>query len=162
MIYACQTAYSTEVAEIVWRRGETVARLVDNLESGPERQPGAPADDDRRHRGRHHTDGDQRTDASHRAASFWTLGCGAGKEIRTPDLLITSELLYRLSYPGGDASVGLPTASYQAIAAGRCRSSRSSSRPSFGLRSKRLARRRHASSAAAAARGRPRAASGRG
>ena len=26
---------------------------------------------------------------------------GAGKEIRTPDLLITSELLYRLSYPGG-------------------------------------------------------------
>ena len=28
---------------------------------------------------------------------------GAGKEIRTPDLLITSELLYRLSYPGGAA-----------------------------------------------------------
>ena len=30
---------------------------------------------------------------------------GAGKEIRTPDLLITSELLYRLSYPGGDGAV---------------------------------------------------------
>ena len=27
-------------------------------------------------------------------------GCGAGEGIRTPDLLITSELLYRLSYPG--------------------------------------------------------------
>jgi hypothetical protein len=26
---------------------------------------------------------------------------GAREEIRTPDLLITSELLYRLSYPGG-------------------------------------------------------------
>src|SRR5438128_1301848 len=26
---------------------------------------------------------------------------GAGKGTRTPDLLITSELLYRLSYPGG-------------------------------------------------------------
>ena len=26
---------------------------------------------------------------------------GAGKEIRTPDLLITSELLCQLSYPGG-------------------------------------------------------------
>jgi hypothetical protein len=25
---------------------------------------------------------------------------GAGEGIRTPDLLITSELLYRLSYPG--------------------------------------------------------------
>ena len=25
---------------------------------------------------------------------------GAGKEIRTPDLLITNQLLYRLSYPG--------------------------------------------------------------
>ena len=36
VIYACQTTYSTEVAEIVWRRGETVARLVDNLESGPQ------------------------------------------------------------------------------------------------------------------------------
>lgn len=35
VIYACQTPYATEVAEIVWRRGETVARLVDNLEAGP-------------------------------------------------------------------------------------------------------------------------------
>jgi hypothetical protein len=30
-------------------------------------------------------------------------GPGAGKGTRTPDLLITSELLYRLSYPGAEA-----------------------------------------------------------
>ena len=39
------------------------------------------------------------------AVRIVTDGGGAGKEIRTPDLLITSELLYRLSYPGGVAAV---------------------------------------------------------
>src|SRR4051794_12217396 len=34
----------------------------------------------------------------------------AGEGIRTPDLLITSELLYRLSYPGGSWRVYRPAA----------------------------------------------------
>jgi sugar O-acyltransferase (sialic acid O-acetyltransferase NeuD family) len=38
VLYACRTPYAAEVAETVWRRGETVALLVDNLAS-----PGAAA-----------------------------------------------------------------------------------------------------------------------
>lgn len=33
-IYACGTPYAVEVAEIVWRRGEEVTALVDNLPAG--------------------------------------------------------------------------------------------------------------------------------
>ena len=34
VIYACRTPYALEVAEVIWRRGEEVALLVDNLEDG--------------------------------------------------------------------------------------------------------------------------------
>jgi sugar O-acyltransferase (sialic acid O-acetyltransferase NeuD family) len=34
IIYACRTSFAIEVAEVIWRRGEEVALLVDNLESG--------------------------------------------------------------------------------------------------------------------------------
>ena len=34
IIYACRTSFAVEVAEAIWRRGEEVALLVDNLEAG--------------------------------------------------------------------------------------------------------------------------------
>jgi sugar O-acyltransferase (sialic acid O-acetyltransferase NeuD family) len=34
IIYACRTSFAIEVAEVVWRRGEEVALLVDNLDRG--------------------------------------------------------------------------------------------------------------------------------
>jgi sugar O-acyltransferase (sialic acid O-acetyltransferase NeuD family) len=34
IIYACRTPYALEVAEAIWRRGEEVAALVDNLPDG--------------------------------------------------------------------------------------------------------------------------------
>ena len=34
VIYACRTSFAVEVAEVIWRRGEEVALLVDNLEPG--------------------------------------------------------------------------------------------------------------------------------
>jgi sugar O-acyltransferase (sialic acid O-acetyltransferase NeuD family) len=48
IIYACRTPYALEVAETIWRRGEEVAALVDNLpdggaeENGDEETIGAP------------------------------------------------------------------------------------------------------------------------
>lgn len=49
IIYACRTPYALEVAEAIWRRGEEVAALVDNLppdadatENGDEESIGAP------------------------------------------------------------------------------------------------------------------------
>lgn len=39
IIYACRTPFAVEVAEAIWRRGEEVAVLVDNLEA----DDGAPA-----------------------------------------------------------------------------------------------------------------------
>src|SRR5205085_6649194 len=47
------------------------------------------------------------TAAPNETSLAWTAG-GAREEIRTPDLLITSELLYRLSYPGGGSIVVAP------------------------------------------------------
>ena len=41
IIYACRTSFAVEVAEIVWRRDEEVALLVDNLPAGDERAAGA-------------------------------------------------------------------------------------------------------------------------
>lgn len=45
VLYACRTAYAVEVAESIWRRGEEVAALVDNLAEGraPDAGPGAAA-----------------------------------------------------------------------------------------------------------------------
>jgi sugar O-acyltransferase (sialic acid O-acetyltransferase NeuD family) len=43
VIYACRTPYAAEVAEVIWRRGEEVELLVDNLPSAGHRSPG---DDD--------------------------------------------------------------------------------------------------------------------
>jgi sugar O-acyltransferase (sialic acid O-acetyltransferase NeuD family) len=37
VIYACRTPYAVEVAEVIWRRGDEVALLVDNLVAGDER-----------------------------------------------------------------------------------------------------------------------------
>jgi sugar O-acyltransferase (sialic acid O-acetyltransferase NeuD family) len=37
VIYACRTPYALEVAEVIWRRGEEVAALVDNLGDDGER-----------------------------------------------------------------------------------------------------------------------------
>ncbi len=34
VIYACRTPYAVEVAEVIWRRGEEVSVLVDNLAEG--------------------------------------------------------------------------------------------------------------------------------
>jgi sugar O-acyltransferase (sialic acid O-acetyltransferase NeuD family) len=34
IIYACRTSFAVEVAEVIWRRGEEVALLIDNLEGG--------------------------------------------------------------------------------------------------------------------------------
>jgi sugar O-acyltransferase (sialic acid O-acetyltransferase NeuD family) len=34
IIYACRTSFAIEVAEVIWRRGDEVALLVDNLEPG--------------------------------------------------------------------------------------------------------------------------------
>jgi sugar O-acyltransferase (sialic acid O-acetyltransferase NeuD family) len=34
VIYACRTAFAIEVAEVIWRRGDEVALLVDNLGAG--------------------------------------------------------------------------------------------------------------------------------
>jgi sugar O-acyltransferase (sialic acid O-acetyltransferase NeuD family) len=34
LLYACRTPYALEVAEVIWRRGEEVALLVDNLADG--------------------------------------------------------------------------------------------------------------------------------
>lgn len=42
IIFACRTPYALEVAETIWRRGEEVAALVDNLPPGG----GAANDDD--------------------------------------------------------------------------------------------------------------------
>lgn len=48
IIYACRTPYALEVAETIWRRGEEVAALVDNLPpregdaDGDEKTIGAP------------------------------------------------------------------------------------------------------------------------
>jgi sugar O-acyltransferase (sialic acid O-acetyltransferase NeuD family) len=39
VIYACRTAFAIEVAEVIWRRGEQVALLVDNLEAGGSQSP---------------------------------------------------------------------------------------------------------------------------
>jgi sugar O-acyltransferase (sialic acid O-acetyltransferase NeuD family) len=36
LIYACRTPYAIEVAEVIWRRGEEVAFLVDNLGAEPD------------------------------------------------------------------------------------------------------------------------------
>jgi sugar O-acyltransferase (sialic acid O-acetyltransferase NeuD family) len=36
VIYGCRTPYALEVAEVIWRRGESVALSVDNLEAGEE------------------------------------------------------------------------------------------------------------------------------
>lgn len=36
VVFACRTAFAGEVAEIIWRRGEAIALLVDNLPDGPE------------------------------------------------------------------------------------------------------------------------------
>jgi sugar O-acyltransferase (sialic acid O-acetyltransferase NeuD family) len=40
VIYACRTSFAVEVAEVIWRRGEEVAVLVDNLEDGGGRRGG--------------------------------------------------------------------------------------------------------------------------
>ena len=42
IIYACRTSFAVEVAEVVWRRDEEVALLVDNLPAGDERAAGQP------------------------------------------------------------------------------------------------------------------------
>lgn len=36
VIYACRTPYAVEVAEVIWRRGDEVTLLVDNLAAGGE------------------------------------------------------------------------------------------------------------------------------
>jgi sugar O-acyltransferase (sialic acid O-acetyltransferase NeuD family) len=41
IIYACRTSFAVEVAEAIWRRGEEVALLVDNLEGGGDPQAAA-------------------------------------------------------------------------------------------------------------------------
>lgn len=41
IIYACRTSFAVEVAEVVWRRGEDVALLVDNLDAGADLPPAA-------------------------------------------------------------------------------------------------------------------------
>ena len=38
VMYACRTAYATEVAEILWRCGDEIGVLVDNLEDAEQRQ----------------------------------------------------------------------------------------------------------------------------
>jgi UDP-3-O-[3-hydroxymyristoyl] glucosamine N-acyltransferase len=43
VIYACRTPYALEVAETIWRRGESVAVAVDNLGAGEEGDGGNPA-----------------------------------------------------------------------------------------------------------------------
>jgi len=43
IIYACRTSFAVEVAEAIWRRGEEVALLVDNLEAG-DGEPAAAED----------------------------------------------------------------------------------------------------------------------
>jgi len=43
IIYACRTSFAVEVAEVIWRRGDEVALLVDNLETG-EGQDAPPAE----------------------------------------------------------------------------------------------------------------------
>lgn len=35
LIYACRTPYSIELAEVIWRCGEEVVALIDNLPDGP-------------------------------------------------------------------------------------------------------------------------------
>jgi acetyltransferase-like isoleucine patch superfamily enzyme len=42
VIYACRTSFAVEVAEVIWRRGEDVAVLVDNLEDGGGMEAAAP------------------------------------------------------------------------------------------------------------------------
>jgi hypothetical protein len=42
IVYACRTTYAPEVAEIVWRRGEELVALVDNLPDGPQPSPAGP------------------------------------------------------------------------------------------------------------------------
>jgi len=46
LLFACRTSYALEVAEVIWRRGEEVALLVDNLGRGGDPDPsgeiGAP------------------------------------------------------------------------------------------------------------------------
>ena len=45
ILYGCRTAYAVEVAESIWRRGEGVSALVDNLagDGAPEAGPGEAA-----------------------------------------------------------------------------------------------------------------------
>jgi sugar O-acyltransferase (sialic acid O-acetyltransferase NeuD family) len=40
LLFACRTPYAVEVAEVIWRRGEEISALVDNLDEGP--APDAP------------------------------------------------------------------------------------------------------------------------
>jgi sugar O-acyltransferase (sialic acid O-acetyltransferase NeuD family) len=39
VVFACRTTFAGDVAEIIWRRGELIAFLVDNLPDGPEPSP---------------------------------------------------------------------------------------------------------------------------
>jgi sugar O-acyltransferase (sialic acid O-acetyltransferase NeuD family) len=41
LLYACRTPYALEVAEVIWRRGEEVALLVDNMAGSDGEEPGA-------------------------------------------------------------------------------------------------------------------------
>jgi len=43
IVYACETPYAVEVAEVIWRRGEEVALLVDNLPTADRPDVGSPA-----------------------------------------------------------------------------------------------------------------------
>jgi sugar O-acyltransferase (sialic acid O-acetyltransferase NeuD family) len=44
VIYACRTPYALEVAETIWRRGESVALSVDNLAAGEGGSEDSPAE----------------------------------------------------------------------------------------------------------------------
>jgi sugar O-acyltransferase (sialic acid O-acetyltransferase NeuD family) len=46
VLYACRTPYAIEVAEAIWRRGDEVMLLVDNLVTGGEPPGGDRGDDD--------------------------------------------------------------------------------------------------------------------
>ena len=41
IIYACRTSFAVEVAEAIWRRGEEVVVLADNIEGGGDSQTAA-------------------------------------------------------------------------------------------------------------------------
>jgi sugar O-acyltransferase (sialic acid O-acetyltransferase NeuD family) len=45
VIYACRTPYALEVAEVIWRRGESVAVAVDNLAARAEGREDNPAEE---------------------------------------------------------------------------------------------------------------------